>query len=140
MRVVLDPNVLIAALISSTGAPAQLLLAWRGGRFELIVSNLLLEELERALAYPKVRRRVPADDAAAAMAWLRHDATLRPDPSGEPPIRSVDPDDDYLIALAAAEKALLISGDDHLLRLEASFPVLPPSAFLARLDHELGGA
>ena len=135
MRAVLDPNVLIAALISSIGSPARLLLAWKAGRSELIVSALLLEELERALAYPKLRRRVPADQAAAAVQWLRRDATVRPDPRDGPPVRAVDPGDDYLIALAAAERALLVSGDDHLLRLEGSIPVLSPSAFLARLGE-----
>lgn len=134
MRAVLDPNVLISGLISSLGSPARLLLAWKAGQFDLIASPHLLEELDRALAYPKVRRRVPADDAAHALGWLRRDATIRPDPSDEPPVHSVDPGDDYLIALAAAEKAFLVSGDDHLLRLGASFPVLAPSAFLARIE------
>lgn len=134
MRAVLDPNVLIAALISPKGSPARVLLAWRSGRFELLVSTLVLDELERALAYPKLRRRVSSDDAKAALAWLRQDATIRPDPSGEPPVHAVDPGDDYLIALAAAEKALLVSGDDHLLRLAGSIPVQTPAAFLANLE------
>ena len=100
---------------------------------KLIVSAHLLEELERALAYPKLRRRISAADAAKAIAWLRHDATMLPDPIGDPPVRSVDPGDDYLIALAAAGKALLVSGDDHLLSLGMSPAVLSPSAFLTRL-------
>ena len=134
MRAVLDPNVIIAALISSTGSPARLLEAWRSGRFELIISDLLLAELDRALAYPKLRRRVPSEDAAAALEWLRRDATLLPDPSGNPPVRSVDPGDDYLIALAAAGKATLVSGDDHLLRLAATLAIVSPATFLAGLE------
>ena len=134
MRAVLDPNVLIAALISPIGAPARLLEAWRAGRFELIVSALLLGELERALGYPKLRRRVSAEDAAAAVEWLRREATMLPDPTGQPPARSIDPDDDYLIALAAAGKALLVSGDGHLLSLGTSLAILSPAAFLARLE------
>ena len=50
MRAVLDVNVLIAALLSPTGAPAQIVSRWLGGEFELIVSGNLLAELERALA------------------------------------------------------------------------------------------
>jgi putative PIN family toxin of toxin-antitoxin system len=133
LRAVLDANVIIAALISSSGSPARLLEAWRAGRFELIVSVSLLDELERALAYPNLRRRISAEDAAKAIAWLRRDATMLPDPSGDPPVRSVDPGDDYLIALAAAGEALLVSGDDHLLSLGMSPAVLSPSAFLTRL-------
>jgi putative PIN family toxin of toxin-antitoxin system len=133
VRAVLDPNVIIAAFISSTGSPARLLEAWRAGRFELIVSDLLLAELERALAYPKLRRRVSAEDAEAALEWLRRDATLLPDPSGDPPVRSADPGDDYLIALAASAKASLVSGDDHLLRLEGTLAIVSPAAFRASM-------
>ena len=45
MRVVLDPNVLIAALLSPSGAPAQIISRWLGGGFELVVSKALLSEL-----------------------------------------------------------------------------------------------
>ena len=70
MRAVLDVNVLVSAILSPTGAPARLLLAWRTGAFELIVSPALLAELNRALEYPKLRRLVPAADADAYVDWL----------------------------------------------------------------------
>jgi predicted nucleic acid-binding protein len=44
-RVILDPNVLVAALISPRGAPAALYLALTRGAFELIASPQLLREL-----------------------------------------------------------------------------------------------
>jgi predicted nucleic acid-binding protein len=55
LHAILDANVLIAALLSPRGSPARLLRAWMNGAFELIVSPGLLAELERALAYPKLR-------------------------------------------------------------------------------------
>jgi putative PIN family toxin of toxin-antitoxin system len=133
LRAVLDPNVIISALLSPTGAPAQLILAWKSGRFELIVSDLLLAELERALGYPKLRRRISEESAQLVVQWLRRDAEVRPDPPDPPAARSVDPGDDYLIALAATEKALLVSGDNHLLGMTTSLPIVPPARFLARL-------
>ena len=48
MRAVLDPNVLISALLAPKGAPGQVLAKWVIGEFELVVSPLLLAELERA--------------------------------------------------------------------------------------------
>lgn len=135
MRAVLDANVVISALLSRNGSPAAVLRAWQEGRFELIVSPLLLAELERAFAYPKLRRRIPAEDAEAVIDWLRRTATAAPDPDAPPPMRSVDPGDDYLLALAAAENALLVSGDDHLLRLRAQLPIHSPSSFLALLEE-----
>jgi uncharacterized protein len=129
VRAVLDVNVLISALISPTGRPAQLLAGWQEGRFELVVSPLLLAELGRALAYPKVERLVLPDDAELFVAWLSRSAVLAPDPTNPPPVRSVDPDDDYLIALAAAEHAILVSGDGHLLGVAGDFPIQTPASF-----------
>lgn len=130
MRAVLDPNVVISGLISRRGAPAQLLSAWRGGRFEVIVSALLLEELERALAYPKLRRHIPAEDTEAAVPWLARRATLVEDAANPPPVTSSDPGDNYLIALAAKTEAALVSGDRHLLDLTGRIPVYSPRDFL----------
>jgi putative PIN family toxin of toxin-antitoxin system len=131
LRAVLDANVLISALLSRTGAPARLLLAWQEGRFELIVSPGLLAELGRALAYPKLCRLIPASDAEAFVAWLSRSAVLARDPGGPPPIRSADPGDDYLLSLAADQRAVLVSGDGHLLALAGDFPIHTPAGFLS---------
>jgi putative PIN family toxin of toxin-antitoxin system len=131
LRAVLDANVLISALLSRTGAPAKLLLAWQDGHFELIVSPGLLAELGRALAYPKLRRLVPAADAEAFVTWLSRSAILVRDPDGPPAKRSVDPGDDYLLSLAADQHAVLVSGDGHLLALAGDFPIQTPAAYLA---------
>ncbi len=130
MRAVLDVNVLISALLSPRGAPARLLLAWRSGHFELIVSGKVLAELERALAYPKLRSRIPLDDAREFIAMLSTDASVAEDPPPNPSFRSADPADDYLLALAAAESAMLVSGDAHVTALSTELPVYSPAAFL----------
>jgi uncharacterized protein len=130
VRAVVDANVLIAAALSPRGAPARVLRAWLDGAFELIVSPLLLAELERALGYPKLRKRIPQEDAAAFVAWLRRSATVADDPGGAPPVTSPDPDDDYLIALAVSERAALVSGDKHVLTLGGELPIYSPGAFL----------
>ena len=136
MRAVLDANVIISALLSRSGSPAAVLVAWQEGHFELIVSPLLLAELARALAYPKLRRRISAEEAEALLDWLRRAATVAPDPLGPPPIRSRDPGDDYLLTLAASEHALLVSGDEHLLSLQGESPVHSPASFLSLLERQ----
>ncbi len=133
MRAVLDANVLISAILSPRGAAARLLLAWQAGAFELIVSPTLLAEVRRALGYPKLVRLVPTGSADAFAAWRRSTAVLVPDPPGPPPVRSDDPGDDDLIALAAAERAVLVSGDIHLTSLAPRIPVRTPAAFLRDL-------
>lgn len=129
-RAVLDPGVLVSALITPTGIPAKLLLAARGGSFELIVSPLLLEELGSVLRREKFRRYADLDVVEAYIHLLGHEAHLAPDPETPPPIRCSDPDDDYLISLAQSQNAALVSGDRHLLELAGKIPVFSPRDFL----------
>lgn len=136
VRVVLDVNVLISALLSPSGSPARLLLAWQAGRFELIVSPMLLAELRRALAYPKLARLVSAPEADAFVAWLSRSAVPAPDATAPPPVRSIDPDDDYLLALAAEQRAALVSGDAHVLAFMGGFPIHSSAEFLATVLTE----
>lgn len=57
LRVVIDPGVLVSAHISGQGAPAELIRRWIEGQIDILVSPLLLEELDGVLHRPKLRRR-----------------------------------------------------------------------------------
>jgi len=138
VRAVLDPNVLISAVLSRSGAPAQVLEAWAQGEFELAISPALIAELERALAYPKLRELISESEAEEFVGWLRAAAELVDDPGAEPAIRSDDPGDDYLIALAAELQVPLVSGDRHLLDLADRLPVFTPRRFLELLQRSTG--
>ena len=132
----LDPNVLVSAALSAKGSPAELVRRWLDGRFELVASEALLEELRRVLAYPKIQARVPAEDAESLLDLIGAEASLGADPSQAPPVRPDDPDDVYLVALAVAEGAALVSGDRHLLDLAGELPSYSPAEFLQRLDQQ----
>lgn len=60
MRVVLDTNILLSALISPHGAPDTIYQAWRTARFELVTSLEQLDELRRVSRYPKLKAILPA--------------------------------------------------------------------------------
>lgn len=60
MRVVLETNVLLSALISSQGAPDIIYRAWRMAKFELVTSTVQLDELRRVSRYPKLKAILPA--------------------------------------------------------------------------------
>ena len=133
MKVVLDPNVIISALLSPSGAPAQLVRLWLEGEFDLICSPRLLGELEKAFAYPKLSKHIHHDEAAAFLDLLSRSAELVDDPELLPSVSSPDPDDTYLIALAETSRAVLVSGDQDLLSLSTLIPVFSPRAFLSQL-------
>jgi uncharacterized protein len=134
LRVVLDPNVLVSALLSPEGAPARVLLAWIDGAFELIISPKLTAELERVLEYPKLATRISEHERTELLDWLTRSAISVDDPP-ESPIAVSDKGDDYLVALASVENAVLVSGDKTLIELGERFPVLAPVQFLATLRN-----
>lgn len=134
MRALLDVNVLIAGLLSRTGSPARLLGKWLEGEFELVVSDLLLDELEKTLQRPKLRRLLDDDEVTAFLKLLRGGlAEWVEDPDASPSVQSRDPKDDYLIAAASWARATLVTGDADLLELSGSIPVVSPRAFLESL-------
>jgi putative PIN family toxin of toxin-antitoxin system len=130
-RVVLDVNVYVSALLALTGSPARILDLWAKGRFEVIVSPLLLAELGRVLHRPKFRSSISMIQIDALLSALTEEGIAAADPEvqvGATP----DPGDDYLVALArAAEADVIVSGDTHLTELsELVPPVLTPREFI----------
>ena len=110
MRVILDTNVLVAALIAPTGPPHQLFEAFLGDRFTLITSDMQIEEFSRVTRYPAIRSRIHPAQAGRMLNSIRSLGVF----SENLPTQSVsrDPHDDYLFAMAQAGAAdYLVTGD-----------------------------
>ena len=133
MRAVVDVNVLISGVLSANGPSAEILRSSRDGLFELVVSEMLLAELRRALGYPKLRKRIPPEKAAAFANWVSDHGALAEDPASPLPVGSRDPDDDYLLALAISRRAYLVTVDQDLLVLPDDLPILTPAQFAIKL-------
>jgi putative PIN family toxin of toxin-antitoxin system len=117
VRIVLDTNVLISALLVRTSRPASLVGLWRKGRFVLVTSAEQLDELIRVTRYPKIRQRLEPAVAGRLINDLRR---LGEEVSDLPEVSiSRDPADNYVLATAAAGAAdFLVTGDKgHLLTL-----------------------
>lgn len=110
-----------------------MLRAWLDGDYELIASPLLLAELTRVFDYPKLRSRISETESRQFIELLKHQGEIVEDPDLSLPVHSSDPDDDYLITLAATTRSVVVSGDHHLLDLADLLPVHSPAAFLELL-------
>lgn len=112
MRVVLDTNVFLSALISSHGAPDIIYHAWRETRFDLVTSITQLDELRRVSRYPKLKSILPPHRVGAMINNMQRAIvleTLPPMPQG---IVIDDPDDTFLFMMAIAGNAdYLVTGD-----------------------------
>ena len=110
MRLVIDTNILVSALLAAASLPAQLVVLWRAGWFDLLTTADQLDELMRVTRYPKIRERL----APAVAGRLVNDLpALAITVDAVPRVAiSPDPDDDYLLALAAAGAAdFRVTGD-----------------------------
>jgi hypothetical protein len=110
LRVVLDTNVLIAALLTRGSPPDKLYEAWRDGRFELASCERQLAEINRVSRRPFFQQRFAPGVAGRMVNDIRALAHLC-DPLPRV-TRSSDPDDDFLLATAQAARAgYLVTGD-----------------------------
>ncbi|PTU65715.1 putative toxin-antitoxin system toxin component, PIN family [Chromobacterium sp. Panama] len=112
MRVILDTNVLLGALIAPSGPPDVIYRAWRASRFELLTSVAQLDELRRASRYPKLRAILPAHRVGTMVNNLQRAIVLDVLPPLPPGVEATDPNDVFLLAMALAGEAdYLVTGD-----------------------------
>jgi uncharacterized protein len=110
VRVILDTNILLAALMVRGTPPDRLFELWKERRFELVTCEAQLEELNRVTRRPFFRKRLMPGEAGRLINDLRRlarrfDALPRIE-------RSSDPNDDFLLALAEVARAdYLVTGD-----------------------------
>lgn len=134
MRVILDTNVLLGALISPSGPPEAIYRAWREGRFDLLTSTMQLEELRRASRYPKLKAILPAHRVGTLVNHLRGAVILDALPALPAGVEVSDPNDTFLLAMALAGEAdYLVTGDRRAGLLQRSHigraRIVTPAAF-----------
>lgn len=109
MRVVLDTNVLLSALISPHGAPDTIYRAWRAGRFAIVTSKAQLDEIRRASRYPKFQAILQPFRVGTMVNNLQRAIVLGHLPEGE---EADDPNDAFLLSMVVAGEAdYLVTGD-----------------------------
>lgn len=110
MRVVLDTNILVSALIAPAGNPATIYNAWEQGKFTLLTCTEHLDELRATLQKPRVADLIKPYKAGRLVNQIKK---LAEDVDQLPHVkRSPDPGDNFLLALAEAGKAdYLETGD-----------------------------
>lgn len=134
IRAVLDANVYVNAAVRPEGPPGQVIDRFlRGGSFEIVMSQAIMEEVLRALSYPKVRKYIrPGLDPEL---WFEDIVVLSHLVVADPEFRSAskDPDDDKYIAAATEGRAeFVVAGDSDLLDLKEydGIRIVSPRVFL----------
>lgn len=123
MLVTVDTNVLASGVVGvrshPTGAPAQFVRAWQGGRFLLLQSAPLVAEIERTLAKPYFAQRLRVEERARFLQLMERrvrTTSLTVTVSGV----ATHPEDDLVLATALSGGAqFVITGDHKLVRLKS---------------------
>ena len=137
LRVILDTNVLLSALIRRDSIPGSLMLAWHQNRYDLLTHSLQLQELRAVTRRAHIRRLIRPAQAGRLVNQLRATAIIV---DRLPRVRrSDDPADDFLLALCEAGAAdYLVTGDWGgllILSRHGSTQILTARTFLERLGQ-----
>ena len=109
MRVVLDSNILLSALISPHAPPHRIYQAWRKGFFELVTCSEQVEEIRRASRYPKFKDILQPHRVGLMLNNMQKATVIDSLPDG---YEATDPNDAWLLALAdSAQAHYLVTGD-----------------------------
>ena len=113
MKVVLDTNVLISALISPHNPPDLILQSRLAGDFELLTSEEQLEEIRRVSRYAHLQPYLQPHRVGLIINRMRSLATIV-EPGALISEEALDPDDNFLIAICEAGSANnLVTGDQR---------------------------
>ena len=137
MRVVLDTNVIVSAVLIPGSSPDSIVRASRRGAVDLVTSAPLLHELEDVLGRPRIAERLgwTAEERASFIAALTDFAVIVA-PKERFQVVKADPADNRVLEAAVAGSAdYAVSGDHHLLELGSyeGIPIVTPARCAAIL-------
>jgi uncharacterized protein len=134
MRVIVDTNIIVSAYLG--GVLEGIIVAWKSGKFTLVVSKEIAEEYLEVLRRPKFKiEKAEVDDFAASL-LDRADFVI---PLGTLNVIEGDPTDNkFLEAAVAGNASLIVSGDNHLLDLGRfrKTSIITPRRFVDILQSE----
>jgi len=131
VRVVLDTNVVVSALLFGAGRLAWLRRAWQQRPLQPLVCQETVAELRRVLAYPKFKL-TPTEQQALLSDFLPYAETVTlPVPWPELPACRDSRDQVFLVLAHSGRADALVTGDQDILALAPTFPgpIVTPEAF-----------
>jgi len=127
--IVLDTNVLLSGTAYPDSIPGKIVSAWRSGSLEVILSQYILDELQRVL--PRLNHRLgwsntEIRDFVESLAFLAD--LVDPVQTAEPLLRDRT-DQPVLGTFLASNANYLVTGDKDLLALANYYPIIKPADF-----------
>jgi len=141
LKVVLDNDVLISALLNPHGTPAKILNHALKNRIRLSTSASIIEEQERILSYPKLVKRhgLAKEELEEFLAGLLITTSLIEKETTIKVLKESPRGNTYLSCALNGRADFIISGDEHLLNLGEyqGIQIISPARFLDIMEREL---
>ena len=121
LRIVLDANIYISALIKNNGVAHRLFQNNRKNpQFIFIISDVIIDELKRVLGYPKVRKLIKLNDEEIEeyISCLKIEGEYVDPPIKLEVVKNDKSDNIYFEAAVTSKANYIVSGDNHLLVLK----------------------
>jgi putative PIN family toxin of toxin-antitoxin system len=131
LRVVLDTNVLVSGLAYPDSTPGRIVVVWRQGGLDVVLSRYILDEVGRVL--PRLKRiKLSVDEIRDLVDSFMFLADIvEPDEGRDASLRDAA-DQKVLGTLRASRADYLITGDKDLLALADKYSIVTPAAFWQR--------
>ena len=138
MRVVLDANVYVSAMVNAQGNPQRIMACWERGEFEVLVSAPIIDEVGRVLRYPRIVKRHQQGEAAIErfLALLASEAVVVEPSEKLEVVKEDESDNRYLECAIEGRARAIVSGDGHLPALGeyGGVMIVAPAAFVMLLE------
>jgi putative PIN family toxin of toxin-antitoxin system len=138
MRVVLDANQYMNAVLKPSSKLAQVVQLALKKRVMLLASEPILEEIERVLSYPKLKKlhQFTGQEIGQYIQDIREAATMIPGILKIQAVKADPMDDKYLVCAVEGKADFIVSGDQHLrgLKVFQGIRIVDPATFLQKLE------
>lgn len=131
LKVVMDTNVFVSGLFFS-GPPYQILKAWQSGEFELVGSQVILDEYRRVGEI--LAEEHPGINLNPILTFIIEYAKVYEPAKLKEPVCEDSDDDKFIACALASGSRVIISGDKHLLKVSGyqGIEVLKSRSFVDR--------
>lgn len=137
MKVVLDTNIIISAVILPHGTPAKIIKAWQERKFQLLISKEIFKEIACVLARPRLKKYNITLLRRKEILKVLYKYSVMTD--GKLKVKvSEDPNDDMFIVCAMEGNAdYIVSGDADLLKIKShdNIDIITADAFMKILER-----
>ena len=135
LKIVVDTNLIVSAVITSHGNPAKILGLFRKNLIEIVISEEIAAEIQKVLNYPKIKKRHgwSSEETKRFVKGIKEFCiVVVPKTQPEIIVTKDASDDKFLDCALAGEVDYIVTGDKHLLNLGqySGIPIITPEQLL----------